>query len=222
VARPVIAFCAQSRHAVAMMSSKLYGEHRGPTVMPAATLRVRPDQALFHISVGVDVESVVAALPLLKRACARLVEQLPVAVVGSTLALTDFDLPHEPGKVSTPTTRLHARLVVSLPTAASFWERAQKIAEVDDVLRSLVVEGKKQRPQLDVRRDLPAFVVADPEAHRAALVARVHERARSLAGEKSVILRELRFERAVEQRSLGLDEVELSLSFDGVAELTLS
>ena len=157
---------------------------------------------------------------MLKRACARLEELLP-ATSGAKLVLTDFDLPNEPGKLSTPVSRLHARLELPLPSG-SFWERAQKLAAVDDVLRSLVVEGKKQKPQLEVKRDLPAFVVENPEAHRAVLVAKVHERARSLAGGQTLVLRELRFERAVEQRSLGLDEVVLSLAVDGIAELTLT
>lgn len=205
-----------------MMSNKFYND-RAHTPMPVATLRVRPDQALFHISVSVEVESVAAAMPLLKRAAARLEDLLLAPTIASTLVLTDFDLPNEPGKLSTPVARLHGRLEVPLPGGA-FWERAQKIAAVDDMLRGLVVEGKKQKPQFEVKRDLPVFVVVNPEAHRAELVARIHERARSLVAGKaqSVILRELRFDRPVEQRAVGLDEVELSLNIDGGAELTLS
>lgn len=203
-----------------MMSSKLHGEHRAQTAIPSATLRVRPDRAIFHLSVSVDVDGAGTALPLLRRACTRLEELLPALSSGATLTVVDFDLPSEPGKVQAPTSRLHARLFVPLPAEASFWDRAQRIAAVDDLLRSLVVEGKKQKPQLEVRRDLPAFVVADPEAHRATLIARVHERARGLAAGQALVLRKLRFERAVEQRSLGLDEVELSLSVDGLAEIT--
>jgi hypothetical protein len=59
----------------------------------------------------------------------------------------------------------------------------QFLAQVDDLLRALVVEGKKQKPALEVRRDLPVFVVAEPEVHRDALVKRLHERVRSLAGD---------------------------------------
>ncbi len=201
------------------MNSKFYSENRAHTAVPAATLRVRPEQALFHFSVGVELEGAAAALALLRRACVRLEEQL--TALGATLVLTDFDLPGEPGKLSTPASRLHGRLEVPLP-AGPFWERAQRIAAVDDVLRGLVVEGKKQKPQLDVKRDLPAFVVVNPEAHRATLVAKLHERARSLAGGQSFVLRELRFERMVEQRSLHLDEVELSLTVDGSAEIKLT
>lgn len=205
-----------------MMSSK-YNDSRSHTALPAASLRVRPDQALFHISVSVEVEGAAAAMPLLKRAVARLEDLLLAPTIASTLVVTDFDLPNEPGKLSTPVARLHGRLEVPLPGGA-FWERAQKIAAVDDMLRSLIVEGKKQKPQFEVRRDLPVFVVINPEAHRPELVARIHERARSLVADKGqpIVLRELRFDRPVEQRSVGLDQVELSLNIDGCAELTLT
>jgi hypothetical protein len=115
-----------------------------------------------------------------------------------------------------------ATLVVPLAKDASFWDRVQKLTHVDDLLRALVLEGKKQKPALEVRRDLPVFVVADPEVFRAQLVAQLHERARSLSGgAPSVMLKDLRFDRPVSQRSLTLEEVELSLAVEGVAEVSL-
>ena len=68
-----------------------------------------------------------------------------------------------------------------------------------------------------MRSDLPVFVVADPELRRAALVHRLQERARSLGSH--VALKELRFDRPVEQRSVSLEEVQLTLSVEGVAEV---
>jgi hypothetical protein len=71
-------------------------------------------------------------------------------------------------------------------------------------------------------RDLPVFVVAAPEHHREALVKRLHERARSLAGStKSVLLKQLQVDRPVVQRPMGLESVELSLPVDGIGEILI-
>ena len=201
----------------ARMMSKSYGEHRSQTATPTVTLTERPEQALFHLSVSVETETSSTALPLLKRSALRLEELLPP--LGARLTVTDFDLPTEAGKSGTSSCRLHAFLTLPFGKDAPFWERAQKLAQVDDLLRALVIEGKKQKPALEVRRDLPAFVVADPELRRAALITRLHERARSLGHDVS--LKELRFDRPVEQRSVSLEEVQLSLSIEGGAEVAL-
>lgn len=47
---------------------------------------------------------------------------------------------------------------------ASTWERAEQLAQVDDMLLALVQKGRKHKPRLDVHRALPVFLVADPEA----------------------------------------------------------
>ena len=51
---------------------------------------------------------------------------------------------------------------------------------------------------------------------------RLHERARSLGDGRAVLLKELRFDRPVEQRSLSLDQVELLLNVEGLAEVQLA
>lgn len=208
------------------MISKSYGDHRAQTATPSVTLAERPEQALFHLAVSVETESASAAIPLLKRAVTRLEELLPP--LGARLTVTDFDLPAATGKTATAVSALHAFLTLPFLKDAPFWDRAAKLAQVDGLLRALVLEGKKEKPALEVRSDLPVFVVADPEQRRPALVSRLHERARSLGHD--VTLKELRFERrtrasrgdrAVEQRSVSLEEVQLSLAVDGVAEVAL-
>jgi hypothetical protein len=201
------------------MMSKLYGEHRPSAALPAIALRERPDQALFHLSVAVEAETAAAALAQLKRAAQRLEELLPQQ--HATLAVTEFRLPHEPGKLESAPASLHATLTVPLPREASAWERAARLAQIDDLLRSLVQEGKKQKPKLEVQRSLPVFGLADPEAHRAALIKRLHDRARSLGGGQPVQLKELRFDQPVEQHSVGLEQVELTLHVGGCAEVQL-
>ena len=196
-----------------------YSGARAQTRTPAVTLIERPDQARFHLQLDVQIDSAAAAVPLLQGAALRLIALLPP--LGATLDLTGFDLPQEATKLSSAASRLHATLVLPLARDASFWDRARRVAQVDDLLRVLVLEGRKQKPFLDVRRDLPAFVVADPEAHRAALVERLHARARSLGG-TDLRLKDLRFDQPVAQHSLGLEQVELSLAVEGTADLSLA
>lgn len=199
------------------MISKSYGEHRAQTATPTVTLTERPEQALFHLVVSVETESASTAIPLLRRAATRLDELLPP--LGAHLTVTGFDLPADSGKSTSATSSVQAFLTLPFLKDAPFWDRAQKLAQVDGLLRALVLEGKKQKPALEVRSDLPVFVVADPEVRRAGLVSRLHERARSLGHD--VTLKELRFDRPVEQRSVSLEEVELCLSVEGVAEVAL-
>lgn len=155
------------------MMSKHYGDHRAQTAMPAVSLRERPEQALFHLSFSVETETVSAALGMLKRAALRLDEL--AAPTQSTVVVERFDLPPEPGKQDTTPSSLHLTLTVALARQASTWERAAQLAQVDDMLRALVQEGRKHKPRLDVHRALPVFVVADPEAYRSTLVKRLHE-----------------------------------------------
>lgn len=198
--------------------SKSYGDHRGQTPTPTVSLTERPEQALFHLCVSVEAESASAGLPLLRRLVTRLDELLPP--LGVKLTVTDFDLPSAAGKASELTSQLHAFLTLPFAKETPFWERAQKLAQVDGLLRALVLEGKKQKPPLVMHFDLPVFVVADPELRRAALVSRLQERARSLG--QDVTLKELRFDRPVEQRPVSLEEVQLTLAVEGVAEVALT
>ena len=199
------------------MISKSYGEHRAQTATPTVTLTQRPEQALFHLSVSVETDSASAAIPLLKRAATRLEELLPP--LGARLTVTDFELPADSGKSTSMTSSLHAFLTLPFEKDAPFWDRAQRLAQVDGLLRALGLEGKKHKPALEVRSDLPVFVVADPELRRVGLVSRLHERARSLGHD--VTLKELRFDRPVEQRSVSLEEVQLWMAVEGLAEVAL-
>lgn len=190
------------------------------TPTPAVMVVARPDSAHFSLSVQVEAESAAASIPLLRRAAQRLEDLLPP--LGASLKVHDFDLNVGHAKSGASSgTQLQATLVLPLAKDASFWDRAQKVAQMDDLLRALIAEGKRQKPALEVRKGVPVFVVTDPEAHRVELVQLLLRRARSLSAEGELLLRQLRFERAVTQRSLSLEEVELSLPLDGVAEFQL-
>jgi hypothetical protein len=198
-----------------------YAPPAGKTPLPSVSLVARPDQARFQLSVQVETESASGAIPLLRRAAQRIEDLLPP--LGATLVLGDLDLqsasktskaPAAPGMVVTGT------LLLPLAKDAPFWDRAQRVAHVDDLLRPLVQEGKRQKPELDVRKANPIFLVADPESFRAELVSRALARARALS-KTEVRLEHLRFEHPVTQRPIGLEEVELSLALEGTASLTL-
>jgi hypothetical protein len=197
-----------------------YAETSTQTPTPAVKVVTRPDSAHFSLSVRVTAESATASIPLLRRAAQRLEDLLPP--LGASLQVRDFDWYVSNSKLSSSSgTQLQATLVLPLAKDASFWDRAQKVAQTDDLLRALSAEGKRQKPALEVHTGTPAFVVADPEAHRSELVQLLLRRARSLSPEGELLLRQLHFERAVTQRSLSLEEVELSLPLDGVAEFQL-
>jgi hypothetical protein len=65
-----------------------------------------------------------------------------------------FDLPHELGKQDSASSSLHLRLAIPLAREVGTRERAALLAQVDDMLRALVQEGRKHKPRLDVHRAL--------------------------------------------------------------------
>lgn len=198
-----------------------YAPPPGKTPLPSVSLVVRPDQARFQLSVQVETDSAAGAIPLLRRAAQRIEDLLPP--LGATLALGDLDL-QSAGKTSkvaaAPGLVVTGTLLLPLSKDAPFWDRAQRVAHVDDLLRALVLEGKRQKPELEVRKANPVFLMAEPEAFRAELIARALSRARALS-KSEVKVEHLRFEHAVTQRPIGLEEVELSLDLHGEASVTL-
>jgi hypothetical protein len=198
----------------------LTGTTRSHTSIPAVTLRVVPEQARLDLTAAVEAPTASGALALLKKSLASVEAMLPA--LHATMNLLDFDVPHDGGKLSTPETRLRAVVTLGLPVTLPAIERAGRVAALDDALRAAAAEAKRQKPVIDLRRSLPVYVVVDPEHFRGALVQRLHERARSLGGPAGVTLRELRFDRPVEQRSLGLQEVELLLPVEGTASVRLT
>lgn len=198
----------------------LYGATRAQTQVGSVSLREVPEQARLDLTAAVEATTATSALALLRKALGGL--EAGLAALHATLAVLDFDVPHDGGKLSTPETRLRATITLALPTTLPPLERAGRVAALDDALRAAAVEAKRQKPSVELRRSLPAYTVADPERFRGALVQRLHERARSLGGPAGVTLRELRFDRPVEQRSLGLQEVELVLLVEGTASVRLA
>jgi hypothetical protein len=94
------------------------------------------------------------------------------------------------------------------------------VAQLDELLRALVAEGRKQKPALEVRRALPTFAVLDAESFRPRLLETAIARARSLG--VGVHLQQLKWAEPVAQRSLGLEQVELTLELQGHAQATLA
>ncbi len=202
------------------MLSKVYAEARGTTPMPTVTLKERPDEARLHLRLSAQTDSASAALPLLRRAVQRVDEV--VGPLGARTEVTDFDVPNEPGKLVDAPSALHVAVVLPFGAADDFWTRATHLAQLDDVLRALLLELKKQKQVVELKRDLPVFVVKDPEHFRRQLITRIHERACSLCPGRPVKVSGVAFDRSVTQRSLGLQAVELSLAVEGVAEFEVA
>lgn len=192
---------------------------RGVTRLPRATLVVRPQLCVVQLSLSVEVD-LSAALPSLRRAAERLEALLPST--GATLHLDDVGFTQgvsSKSYVAEGATRLEGTLTLPLADGEGFWERAHRVAQLDDLLRALVAEGRKQKPALEVRRALPTFAVLDAEAHRPQLLEAALARARALG--EAVQLQQLKWAEPVAQRSLGLEQVELTLALEGCAQVNL-
>lgn len=204
-----------------MRAVSSYGETRVPTPLPSASLTLRPDQVRERLEVSCELPGAVAALEVLQRFSGRLVELL--RPLDATVALVHVTPSREgAGKLVSAGTSTAARLLVTAPLAESHdaWARAQRVVQLDELLRAAQQEARKLKPVVELRRELPSCVVADPEALRGRLVARLLAHARLLG--KDVKLTGLRFDAPIAQHPRGLDEVELTLTFDGSAELQLS
>lgn len=188
---------------------------RGVTPVPRATLVVRPQVCVVQLSLSVEVD-VSAALPSLRRAAERLEALLPST--GATLHLEDLGFTQgvsSKSYVAEGASRLEGTLTLPLAESEGFWERAHRVAQLDDLLRALVAEGRKQKPVLEVRRALPTFAVLDAESFRPQLLETALARARALG--TGVQLQQLKWAEPVVQRSLGLEQVELTLDLQGHA-----
>ena len=108
--------------------------------------------------------------------------------------------------------------VVDAPLAPEldYWARAKLLGAVSAATRPLVDAGREQKQQLMVNVELPRAVLKDPESFRADLIKLWVERARSFATQASSAGEPLAVEScdppgAVSQRTLGLEEVALTL-----------
>lgn len=209
------------------MNSKIFAQHRGDTPVPSSAEKVRPDHALFGLTLSVADLAASPALALLKERVRRLQTDIPAAAPGSSVDVQDFDAPSIPALLSKSTEETAARLsltvTVPLDTAAPFFARAERVAAVDDVLRQLVIEGRKSKPNFNVSRQLPTFLVNDDavDAGRVRLLARWQSRLQELTAFASVSVDGVWSTAEVTQRSVSIEEVELRCELGGVATLRL-
>jgi predicted GNAT superfamily acetyltransferase len=209
------------------MSTKFFGQQRDDTPIPSTTEKVRPDHALFSLTIAVSDLAAVPSLALLKQWTRRLEEAVPKAAPMSTVVVKDFDAPSIPALLSKSTEETAARLAltitVPLDTAASFFERAERVAAVDDVLRSFVIDGRKNKPNVLFTRHLPTFLVSDTvlQASRQRLLARWQSRLQELSQLASLSVEHVWPAIDVSQVSVSIEEVELRFEPGGTATLRI-
>ena len=192
-----------------------YGEMRGSTPLPAVSLVVQPDEVREQIELSCE-QSAVAAVEAMERFTQRLSTLL--TPLEATVRLVHFAGSREAGKLaSAPTSTARLLLVMPLRESQTAWQRAARVAQLEDSVKATQAEAKKLKPAIDVRRDAPVFVVADPQRHRLALIARHQQQVRMLG--PHVKVSGLRPDAAVVQHPRGLEEVELTLPLEGSAEL---
>lgn len=210
------------------MSTKFFAQQRGETPIPSATEKARPDHALFSVVFGVSDLAAVPSLALLKQWVGRLEEAVAKAAPGSTVKVTDFHAPSIAALLSKSgddtAARLRLTVTVPLELGASFFARADRVAAVDDVLRALLMDGRKSKPSVAVTRHLPVFLVADEvlEASRERLLARWQARLQDLSRFASLAVEGVWPAIDVTQHSVSVEEVELRLDPGGQATLRIA
>ncbi len=135
----------------------------------------------------------------------------------------DFDSPSIPGLLSRSSedtaARLGVHVTVPLDTKASFLERAERVAAVDDALRALVLDGRKSKPAVTVTRALPAFLVSEDARRnsRNTLLALWNARVEQMAALGRVEVEKVLPSVEVVQVGVSMEEVELRFEPGGVA-----
>jgi hypothetical protein len=198
---------------------KLYSQARGDTSVPRAVLTRRPDLALFDVEASVEDLAAAPALSLLSKTVMRLAASLPAF---ASLTKRDFAVPSIPGLLKAEPAAARLSFHISVPlSAVEFEERANRLALVDDALRAWLLECKKSKPAVAVRRQRPVCILSDGalEAARKDLVASWHARASELEQLGRVKIKNVRMGAAVSQVPVGVDAVELTLDLGGTVTL---
>ena len=210
-----------------VMSTKFFTQQRGETQIPSTTEKARPDHALFSVLLTVSDLAAVPSLALLRQWTSRLEEAVPKAAPGSTVTVKDFDAPSIAALLSKSgddtAARLSLTVTVPLDLGASFFARAERVAAVDDVLRTLLMDGRKTKPTVTVTRHLPVFLVAEGvlQASRERLLARWQARLQELSRFASLVVEGVWPAIDVSQHSVSVEEVELRFEPGGQASLRI-
>jgi hypothetical protein len=209
------------------MSTKFFAQQRSETPVPSAVEKVRPDHALFSVMLTVSDLAAAPSLTLLEQWVSRLELAVPKAAPASTVRVTDFDAPSIAALLSKggddTAARLTLTVTVPLDVDAGFFARAERVAAVDDVLRSLLMDGRKNKPTITVTRHLPVFLVAEGvlQTARERLLARWQSRLQDLSRFASLSVMGVSPAIDVSQHSVSVEEVELRFEPGGHATLQI-
>lgn len=209
------------------MSTKFFAQQRSETPIPSAVEKVRPDHALFSVMLAVSDLAAAPSLEVLEQWVRRLEVAVPKAAPGSTVKVTDFDAPSIAALLSKggddTAARLTLTVTVPLDLDAGFFARAGRVAAVDDVLRALLMDGRKHKPTITVTRHLPVFLVSDGvlQTARERLLARWQSRLQDLSRFASLSVQGVSPAIDILQHSVSVEEVELRFDPGGHATLQI-
>lgn len=207
------------------MNTKFFAQQRADTPIPSTTEKARPDHALFSVTLTVSELAAVPSLAMLEQWAKRLGDAVPKAASTSTVTVTGFRAPAIAALLSKggddTAARLSLEVTVPLDPGASFFERAGRVAAVDDVLRALLMDARKSKPNVTVTRHLPVFLVAESvlQASRERLLARWQARLQDLSRFASLLVEGVWPAIEVSQHSVSVEEVELRFEPGGMATL---
>jgi hypothetical protein len=207
------------------MSTKFFAQQRSETQIPSTTEKARPDHALFSVTLTVSELAAVPSLAMLEQWAKRLGDAVPKAASTSTVTMKGFHAPAIAALLSKggddTAARLSLEVTVPLDPSASFFERAGRVAAVDDVLRALLMDARKSKPNVTVTRNLPVFLVAEGvlQASRERLLARWQARLQDLSRFASLSVEGVWPAIDVSQHSVSVEEVELRFEPGGMATL---
>lgn len=210
------------------MSTKFFAQQRSETPIPSAVETVRPDHALFSVMLTVSDLAAAPSLELLEQWVRRLEVAVPKAAPASTVKVTDFDAPSIAALLSKGSDDTAARLTltvtVPLDLDASFFARAERVAAVDDVLRALLMDGRKNKPTITVTRHLPVFLVTEGvlQTARERLLTRWQTRLQDLSRFASLSVQGVSPAIDVTQHSVSVEAVELRFDPGGHATLQIA
>lgn len=192
-------------------------------------LRLRPDTLVMSFSCAVRDVTPQRAVELLRAGVTALEHSLQAVAPEGSVHLDNFETHRHVPKLSKKKSKGPAKVSehrcgvsgeVRWPLRGDFWSRSVQLAQLVELADVLKTEAERRTPSLYVSYGEAEARIAQPEAHRSALLEQWVGRQRELAGlagSEALPLHVLDLAPvgAVQQQTVSLEEVELSLAVSG-------
>ena len=180
-------------------------------------LAVRPDVLLVAVSARIEDASPVQAVSLLRAAAAKLEARIVEFHANAAVSARKLDLGRlvadKASKAPFADAQLDGVLRVPLDESADYWARAELVAKISEMLRSLTVEWAKGKPPIRLGFRQPVPRVQDVTEHKVELTTQYAAQLRALTGaaDKGHHFTHWDIPDEVAQHAVSLEEVRLSL-----------